>query len=70
MANLWDSLLRRGMRLGLDRGVFGGNLIWLVLGALALLGHLAGRAMQRDVEVILRADLKPDETYEISQLRR
>jgi hypothetical protein len=58
------------MRLGLDRGLFGGNMIWLVLGALALLGHLAGRAMQREVEVVLRADLKPNETYEISQIRR
>lgn len=70
MAHLWRSLLQRGMRLGLDRGLLGGKPVWLVIGALALLGHLAGRAMQRDVEVIMRADLKPDEIFEISQLRR
>jgi hypothetical protein len=57
------------MRLGFDRGVLGGSAPWLVLGALALIAHLAGRAMQRDVEVILRADLKPDEVFEISQVR-
>jgi hypothetical protein len=70
MAYLWSSMLRKGMRLGFDRGVLGGSPVWLVLGALALLGHLAGRAMQRDVGVVMRADLKPDEVFEISQLRR
>ncbi len=49
MTDLWGSLLRRGMRLGFDRGLLGGSPLWLVLGALALLGHLAGRAMERDV---------------------
>jgi hypothetical protein len=58
------------MRAGFDRGVLGGSPPWLVLGALALLAHLAGRAMQRDVGVVLRADIKPDEVFEISQLRR
>lgn len=67
---MWSSLLRRGMRLGFDRGVLGGSPVWLILGALALLAHLAGRAMQRDVAVVLHADLKPDEVFEISQLRR
>jgi hypothetical protein len=58
------------MRQGFDRGVLGGSPVWLVLGALALLAHLAGRAMQRDVGVILRADIKPHEVFEISQLER
>ena len=49
------------MRRGFDRGVLGGNPVWLVLGALALLAHLAGRAMQRERGVVLRADLNPDE---------
>jgi hypothetical protein len=57
------------MRLGFDRGVVGGSAPWLILGALALLAHLAGRAMQRDVETILRADLKRDEVFEISEIR-
>jgi hypothetical protein len=70
VANLWNSLLRRGMRVGFDRGILGGSPPWLVLGALALLAHLAGRAMQRDTEVVLRANLKPDEVFEIQQLRR
>jgi hypothetical protein len=69
MATLWSSMLRRGMRVGFDRGVLGGSPVWLVLGALALLAHLAGRAMQRDVGMVLRADLKPDEVFEISELQ-
>jgi hypothetical protein len=58
------------MRMGLDRGLLGGKPVWLVVGALALLAHLAGRAMQRDVEVIMRADLGPHDAFEISQIRR
>jgi hypothetical protein len=67
---MWGSLLRRGMRLGFDRGVLGGSPLWLVVGALALLGHLAGRAMHRDVELVLRANIERDDVYEISELRR
>ncbi len=70
MGYLWSSMLRRGMRRGFDRGVLGGNPVWLVVGALALLAHLAGRARQREVGVVLRADLNPDEVFEISELKR
>jgi hypothetical protein len=66
---LWGSLLRRGMRMGFDRGVLEGRPPWLVLGALALLAHLAGRAMQRQPDVVIRADLERDAMYEISEVK-
>ncbi len=70
MTKLWRSLLRRGMRLGFDRGVLEGRPPWLVLGALAVLLHLANRAMQRDVETVIRTDLNLDDTFEIGEVRR
>ena len=54
MTDLWGSLLRRGLRLGLDRGLLGGSPPWLVLGGLALLGYLLSRAMERHPEVVIR----------------
>lgn len=70
MSVIWRSLLRRGMRRGFDRGVLEGSPTWLVLGALALLAHLAGRAMERHPDLILRADLEPDAAFEIVEVKR
>ena len=70
MSALWQWLLRRGMRNGFDRGVLGGSPPWLVLGGLALLGHLAGRAMQRHEVMLFSTDIEPGESFEISGAKR
>ena len=70
MRSLIGSLLRRGMRLGFDRGVLDGEPVWLVLGGLALLGHLAGRAMRREEEVVIHADLTSADRFQIRQVPR
>lgn len=58
-------LLRRGMRMGWDRGVVEGNRGWVVVGGAALLAHLAGRVMHREPEVVFREKLRPGETFRI-----
>jgi hypothetical protein len=64
--NLWvRRLLRRGMREGWKRGVAGGNQAWTVLGAAALIGWLATRAMHREPEVVFSEKLQPGESIRI-----
>jgi hypothetical protein len=58
--------LRQGMRRGFDRGVVQGNRGWVVVGGLALLGHLAGRALHREPEVVFSQQLKPGESVRIT----
>jgi hypothetical protein len=70
MTDLWGSLLRRGLRLGLDRGLLGGSPPWLVLGALALLGYLLSRAMERHQEVVIRTGLVPGDIFEVTEMER
>ncbi len=70
MTGLLQRVLRRGMRNGFDRGVLGGSPVWLVLGAMALLAHLAGRAMERHEHLLFSSDIEPGETFEISGLKR
>ena len=65
MRNLWHSALRRGMRNGFDRGLLAGNPVWLILGALALLAHLAGRAMARRAELVFIDELELGEELQI-----
>ena len=65
MRNLWHSALRRGMRNGFDRGLLAGHPVWLILGALALLAHLAGRAMARRPELVFIDELELDEELQI-----
>jgi hypothetical protein len=55
---LWRLALRQGMRRGFDRGLIGGNRGWVVVGGLALLGHLAERAGPREPEVIFSGRLE------------
>jgi hypothetical protein len=69
MTDLWGSLLRRGLRLGLDRGLLGGSPPWLVLGGLALLGYLLSRAMERHPEVVIRSDLVPGDIFEVTEVK-
>lgn len=65
MRNLWHSALRRGMRNGFDRGVLAGSPFWLILGALALLAHLAGRAMVRRPELVFIDELELGEELQV-----
>lgn len=66
MKRLVRLALRQGMRRGFDRGVVQGNRGWVVVGGLALLGHLAGRALHREPEVVFSQQLKPGESVRIT----
>jgi hypothetical protein len=54
------------MRRGFNRGVVEGSTFWLVMGALALLARLAGRALRRSPDVVLSERLRPGETLYIT----
>jgi hypothetical protein len=51
--------LKALMRQGWRRGVLGGNSAWVVAGGVALVGHLARRAMVRDEDVVWSGELRP-----------
>ena len=61
-----DRILRLGMRRGFDRGLLEGSRGWVIVGGLALLGHLAGRAMSRHPETVYSERLQPGDTIHIS----
>jgi hypothetical protein len=63
-------LLRFAMRQGWRRGVVDGNRGWIVVGGLALLGHLAGRALKRAPEVVFSEKLRPGEVVRITHEAR
>ena len=65
MKRLASQLIRLGMRQGWQRGVLGDSKALLVIGAMALLAHLAGRAMARPVEVVFSEPLQPGEAFRI-----
>jgi hypothetical protein len=53
------------MRRGFDRGLLDGNRPWVIIGGLALLGHLAGRAMSRRPETVFFERLEPGDALQI-----
>lgn len=63
--NLIHRLVRLAMRRGWSRGVVDGNRAWVVVGGVALLAHLAGRALHREPEVVFREILQPGEAIRI-----
>lgn len=65
MRRLLHQAVRRGMQRGLERGVVEGNGAWIVLGGLALLAHLAGRAMDRQPQVVFSSRMEPGEAVQI-----
>lgn len=65
MKRLIRFLVREGMRQGWRRGVLGDSRTFLVVGAMAVLAHLAGRALGREVEVVFSEPLRPGETFRI-----
>jgi hypothetical protein len=58
--------VRYGMRRGFDRGLVEGRRGWVVVGGLALLGHLAGRALHREAEVVFSQKLEPGQSLRIT----
>lgn len=66
MSSILRFLVRRGMRMGWDRGVVEGHRGWVVVGGAALLARLAGRAMHREPEVVFREKLRPGESIRIT----
>lgn len=47
-----DSLLRALLRRGVRRGLFGGERLWLVVGAAALLARMGRRAFRHPPELV------------------
>lgn len=60
-----NRLVRRLMREGWRRGVMGGNPAWTAIGALGLVGYLAGRAWHKEPEVVFSEKLAPGQTIRI-----
>jgi hypothetical protein len=67
---LIEKLLGFGMRRGFERGLLDGERVWLIVGALALLAHLAGREMHRESVVVFSEKLVAGESLEISHEER
>jgi hypothetical protein len=65
---LLRTAIRAGMRQGWRRGVREGNQVWVVVGGIALLGHLAGRALGRKEETVFKEMLKPGQSFRITHL--
>lgn len=63
-------VVRRGLASGWTRGVVGGNRAWLVVGGVAVVGHLAGRAAGREADVVFSEPLGPGESFRVTHLRR
>jgi hypothetical protein len=58
------------MRRGFDRGLLEGSRGWVIVGGLALLGHLAGRAMSRHPETLHSQRIQPGDVIQISSESR
>ena len=70
MRRLVQLAIRAGMRAGWRRGVLGGQRTWIAVGGVAVLGHLAGRALGREVEVVFSEPIAPGESFRITHLPR
>ncbi len=61
-------LVRAGMRHGWRRGVVGGSRAWTVVGGVALLGYLGGRALTRREEVLWSGEVAPGQILTVQHL--
>lgn len=61
-----NRILRLLMRKGWRRGVVQGNRAWVVVGGVAFLAHLAGRALAREEETVFREKLRPGESFRVT----
>lgn len=59
-------LIRWGLRQGWRRGVAGGNRTWVVIGGMALLAHLARKALASHERVVFRGRLEVGQAIEVS----
>ncbi len=66
MKKLIVGLVRMGLRKGWRNGVLEGNSTWIVIGGAALLAHLGGRALGQEVVTVFAEELKPGESFVIS----
>jgi hypothetical protein len=65
VSDLLHRAVRYGMRRGFDRGLLEGSGFWTVVGALALLAHLGGRAMHRETQTVFSGKLPAGEAFEV-----
>ncbi len=63
-------MLRRGVREGARRGLFGGEQAWLVLGGAALLAQLVLRVLNKKPEVVFSEKLRPGESLVVTHRPR
>lgn len=70
MKRLLRTLLRAGMRRGWSRGIVEGNRAWVVIGGIALVGHLAGRALGRKEVVVFRERLEPGQSFRVTHTQK
>ncbi len=61
-------LLKMGMRAGWHRGVMRGSRMWLIVGGVSLVGHLARRALARREDVIWSGEVSPDQVVTVRHL--
>jgi hypothetical protein len=70
LARTFTWLVRRGLRLAWLRVVQGGNRAWVAVGGVALLGHLAGRALSRRERTVIRERIAPGEVFSVTHSAR
>ncbi len=68
MKRLLRSVIKAGMRHGFRKGVTEGNRAWVVIGGIALVGHLAGRAIGRKEEIVFSEPLRAGQSFQITHL--
>ncbi len=65
MKKLLGLLIRHGLRQGFRRGLLGGSRTWAILGGAALIGHLGGRVLGNEPDMIFSEVLAPGQTFTI-----
>jgi hypothetical protein len=63
-----NRLLRAAMRQGWRKGVVGGNRAWIVVGGLAVVGHLGRRALTRSEDVLWSGEVAPGQVVTVQHL--
>ncbi|MDQ6784653.1 MAG: hypothetical protein M3063_14705 [Actinomycetota bacterium] len=70
MTKLLRLLIRHGLRQGWRRGLLGGNRVWVVVGGVAIIGHLGARALAGEPDVIFSELLEPGQTFTVRHVPR
>ena len=61
-----ETAVRFGLRRGWERGILDGNSTWVVIGGMALLAYLAGRALPRSAQTVFSQVLEPGDGLRIT----